>query len=70
MSCRDAQKETVMKSAERLSKVGRQHSLAIGLLAGLGLFAAKNAVAAEYYVSPTGSDSGAGTQAAPFATLS
>jgi MYXO-CTERM domain-containing protein len=59
-----------MKFAERVSKVGSQHSLAIGLLAGLGLFAAKDAVAAEYYVSPTGSDSNPGTQASPFATLS
>ena len=31
--------------------------------------AARNARAAEYYVAPTGSDSAAGTMAAPFATL-
>jgi len=33
------------------------------------LCAASRAEAAEYYVSPTGSDSNAGSQAAPFATL-
>jgi MYXO-CTERM domain-containing protein len=59
-----------MKSAKCLSKTRQQHSLLRWLVAGVGLFAAKNAFAAEYYVSPTGSDSGAGTQAAPFATLS
>jgi hypothetical protein len=58
-----------MKSAKCLSKTRQQHSLLRWLIAGLGLFAAKNAFAAEYYVSPTGSDSGAGTQAAPFATV-
>ncbi len=39
------------------------------LLASLGLLVAEKALAAEYYVSPTGSDSNAGTQAQPFATL-
>jgi len=34
------------------------------LIAGLGYVRRKDAFAAEYYVSPTGSDSGAGTQAA------
>ena len=34
------------------------------------LLAPALARAAEYYVSPTGSDSAAGTSAAPFATLS
>jgi MYXO-CTERM domain-containing protein len=58
-----------MKSAKCLSKTRQQHSLLRWLVAGLGLFAAKNTSAAEYYVSPTGSDSGAGTQAAPFATV-
>jgi MYXO-CTERM domain-containing protein len=62
-------KETAMKSAKRLSRTGRQRSLLFCLAAGLGLFAAKNASAAEYYVSPTGSDSNAGTQASPFATV-
>jgi MYXO-CTERM domain-containing protein len=39
-------------------------------LAGLGiLLAAGHAEAAEWYVSPTGSDSNAGSLAAPFATL-
>jgi len=58
-----------MKSAKCLSKTRQQHSLLRWLVVGLGLFAAKNAFATEYYVSPTGSDSGAGTQAAPFATV-
>ena len=58
-----------MKSTKCLSKTRQQHSLLRWLVAGLGLFATKNAFAAEYYVSPTGSDSSAGTQAAPFATL-
>ena len=49
-----------MKSAKCLSKTRQQHSLLRWLIAGLGLFTAKNAFAAEYYVSPTGSDSGAG----------
>jgi hypothetical protein len=58
-----------MKSAKRLSKAGQQYSLLLWLVAGLGFFAAKNAFAAEYYVSTTGSDSNPGTQASPFATL-
>jgi MYXO-CTERM domain-containing protein len=58
-----------MKSAKRLSKTGQQHSLLFWLVAGLGLFAAKNVFATEYYVSPTGSDSNPGTQDSPFATL-
>jgi len=58
-----------MKSARCPSKTGRRPSLLVWLFAGLGLFAAKNAFAAEYYVSPTGSDSNAGTQASPFATV-
>ena len=39
------------------------------LCAVLFLIAARMAFAAEYYVSPTGSDSAAGTMASPFATL-
>jgi hypothetical protein len=58
-----------MKSAKSLSKTGQRHTLLLWLVAGLGFFAARNAIAAEYYVSTTGSDSNAGTQAAPFATL-
>jgi hypothetical protein len=58
-----------MKSAKCPSKTRQQHSLLRWLVAGLGLFAAKNAFAAEYYVSPTGSDSNPGTQASPFATV-
>ena len=58
-----------MKSARCLSKTGQRPFLLVWLFAGMGLFAAKNAFAAEYYVSPTGSDSNAGTQASPFATV-
>ena len=58
-----------MKSVERLSKTGQQHSLVLWLVAGLGLFAARNVFATEYYVAPTGSDSNAGSLAAPFATV-
>jgi len=58
-----------MKFAERLSRSGRQHCLPVWLLAGLGLFVAKNAFAAEYYVSPTGSDSNPGTEASPWGTV-
>ena len=36
-----------MKSAERATKSGRRHSLLLGLVAGLGLFAAKDAFANE-----------------------
>jgi MYXO-CTERM domain-containing protein len=58
-----------MNSAKCLSKTGQQHCLLLWLVAGLGFFAAKNAFAAEYYVATTGSDSNAGTQDSPFATL-
>jgi MYXO-CTERM domain-containing protein len=58
-----------MKFAELLSKSGRQRCLPVWLLAGLGLLVAKNAFAAEYYVSPTGSDSNPGTQASPWGTV-
>ena len=58
-----------MKSVERTSKRVGQHSLPIWLVAGLGLFAAKNVFAAEYYVSPTCSDSNPGTQASPWGTV-
>jgi len=44
-------------------------SLLFGLVFGLGLLAANHALAAEYYVATTGSDSNTGTQASPFATL-
>ena len=43
--------------------------LLVGLFAGASVWAQKSALAAEYYVAPTGSDSAAGTLAAPFATL-
>jgi len=58
-----------MKSAERLSKRGHRHSLLSWLLAGLGLLAARGALAGEYYVSPTGSDSNPGSQASPWGTV-
>jgi MYXO-CTERM domain-containing protein len=58
-----------MKSSKYLSKASQQRSLLPWLVAGLGFFAARNASAAEYYVSTTGSDSNPGTQASPFATL-
>jgi MYXO-CTERM domain-containing protein len=58
-----------MKSAERLSTRTRRHSLLLWLFAGLSLFAAKNVFATDYYVSPTGSDTNAGTIDAPFATI-
>ena len=58
-----------MKSVARLSNASKQRSWLLWLVAGLGLFAAKNALATEYYVATTGSDSNAGTLAAPFATL-
>ena len=58
-----------MKSNERPSKSDQHHSLLVWLVAGLGLLAAKNVLAAEYYVSPTGSDTNPGTQASPFATV-
>jgi len=58
-----------MKSMQRSSRSDPRHSRLTWLVAGLGLFAAKNVLAAEYYVSPTGSDSNPGTQASPFATL-
>jgi MYXO-CTERM domain-containing protein len=38
-------------------------------LVGLGLFTTKRALATEYYVSPTGSDSNPGTQASPWGTV-
>jgi MYXO-CTERM domain-containing protein len=58
-----------MNTAKYLSWRTEQHSLQLWLFVGLGFFGAKTVLAAEYYVSPSGSDSNAGTQAAPFATL-
>jgi MYXO-CTERM domain-containing protein len=58
-----------MKSVRRMSKLSRQCSLLLGLFVGLGLFASKSALATEYYVSPTGSDSNPGTQASPWGTV-
>jgi hypothetical protein len=58
-----------MNTEKYVSRRTEQHSLQLWLLVGLGFFGTKAAFAAEYYVSPSGSDSSAGTQAAPFATL-
>jgi len=69
LDSRSAPKEPLMKSARKLSAKVERLSLLFGLVFGLGLFAAKQALATEYYVAPTGSDSNPGTQASPFATL-
>ena len=58
-----------MKAARRLSTKVKRLSLLFALVFGLGLFAASQALATEYYVATTGSDSNPGTLAAPFATL-
>ena len=58
-----------MKSARKLSAKVERLSLLSGLVFSLGLFAANRALAADYYVATTGSDSNPGTQASPFATL-
>jgi len=58
-----------MKIEERLTKTGYHRCLQLCLFVGVSLFAAKNAVATEYYVATTGSDANPGTQASPFATL-
>jgi hypothetical protein len=50
-------------------RLGRSASMAL-LASAMTVFAAGSAGAAEYYVSPSGSDTDAGTLAAPFATLS
>ena len=58
-----------MKSSKRSVNQVTQRSFLIGLLAGSGSLISANAHAADYYVAPAGSDSNAGTLAAPFATL-
>ncbi|HJX66770.1 MAG TPA: right-handed parallel beta-helix repeat-containing protein, partial [Polyangia bacterium] len=58
-----------MKSARKLSTKVERLSLLFGLVLSLGLFAARNVLAAEYHVATTGSDSNPGTSASPFATL-
>jgi MYXO-CTERM domain-containing protein len=63
------QKETAMRSAERLSRMGDCRLPLVCLFVCLGLLAAKHALAAEYYVAPTGSDSNPGTQASPWGTV-
>jgi MYXO-CTERM domain-containing protein len=49
--------------------MGWRRSVLVWLFTGLGLFTTKSALAAEYYVSPTGSDSNPGTQASPWGTV-
>jgi len=58
-----------MKSVERLGKTVLRHTCQVGLVVGLGLLAARSAGAAEYYVSPTGSDANPGTIDKPFGTI-
>jgi MYXO-CTERM domain-containing protein len=58
-----------MKSVARLLNASKRPFWLLGLVAGLGLFAARNALATEYYVATTGSDSNAGTIDQPFATF-
>jgi MYXO-CTERM domain-containing protein len=58
-----------MKIQERPTKMVRRPSLLLWSVFGLGLFATTSALAAEYYVSPTGSDSNPGTQASPWGTV-
>src|ERR1700729_3261923 len=59
----DPQEERSMKSSDR--KLGLSASLIVLAI----LLAGRSAQATDYYVDTTGSDSNAGTMAAPFATL-
>ena len=56
-----------MKTA-KLLLIRSQHTLQLWLLVGF-LFGTRTALAADYYVAPTGSDSNSGTIDKPFATL-
>jgi len=58
-----------MKPVERLGKTVLRHTCQVGLVVGLGLLAARSAGAAEYYVSPTGSDANPGTIDKSFGTI-
>jgi len=58
-----------VKSVERLSQKCPPPILAVLALLGFGFFRRQGALAAEYYVSPTGSDSNPGTQASPWGTV-
>jgi len=58
-----------MKFQERPTKMVRRPSLLLWSVIGLGLFVTTSTLAAEYYVSPTGSDSNPGTQASPWGTV-
>jgi hypothetical protein len=62
-----------MRSSDRLLGARRHHPARLGLPTALlvltALVATGSAQATDYYVATTGSDSNAGTMAAPFATL-
>jgi len=58
-----------MNCAKRLLKLAWPPYLLLGMLTTLSMLVTRNAFATEYYVSPTGSDTNAGTIDAPFATL-
>jgi MYXO-CTERM domain-containing protein len=58
-----------MKYQDRPTKMVRRPSLLLWFVISVGLFVTTHAFAVEYYVSPTGSDSNAGTLAAPWATI-
>ena len=66
-------KGILMHTSRPISKQSRRSKVPALLFAGVALFcvvlARGNASAAEYYVSPAGSDSNPGTQASPIATL-
>jgi hypothetical protein len=66
-------KGILMHTSLPLSKQSRPSKVLALLSAGVAVFclflASGRASAAEYYVSPTGSDSNPGTQASPFATV-
>jgi len=58
-----------MEIQERPTKMVRRSSLLPWCVFGVALFATTSALATEYYVAPTGSDSNTGTKDSPFATL-
>jgi hypothetical protein len=58
-----------MKNAKYLSFRHEPYTVQLWLLVGLGFFGTKTALATEYYVSPTGSDSNPGTLASPWGTI-
>lgn len=58
-----------MKTAPGPSTRGRRRTLRLWLLIGLGLGGTRPALATEYYVAPTGSDSNPGTIDQPFGSV-